>query len=132
MKLIFYFFNILNILWQDRIYDICMHKKAKLFFVSVSQSFEFVNNKTRKSTNNWLNWRKYGSFLFYFSCKRLEFCRFRVKFLKLRVEVCKKSTAEFSRLYYSYSFWDWLRNFLQKFTWIVLSVLKLNKLGKFR
>ena len=30
-----------------------------------------------------------------------------------------------------YSFWDWLRNFLQKFTWIVLSVHKLNKLGKF-
>ena len=29
------------------------------------------------------------------------------------------------------SFWDWLRNFLHKFTWIVLSVHKLNKLGKF-
>ena len=29
-----------------------------------------------------------------------------------------------------YSFWDWLRNFLQKFTWVVLSVHKLNKLGK--
>ena len=30
-----------------------------------------------------------------------------------------------------YSFWDWLCNFLHKFTWIVLSVHKLNKLGKF-
>ena len=30
-----------------------------------------------------------------------------------------------------YSFWDRLHNFLQKFTWIVLSVHKLNKLGKF-
>ena len=30
-----------------------------------------------------------------------------------------------------YSFWDHLRNFLHKFTWIVLSVHKLNKLGKF-
>ena len=30
-----------------------------------------------------------------------------------------------------YSFWDRLRNFLHKFTWIVLSVHKLNKLGKF-
>ena len=30
-----------------------------------------------------------------------------------------------------YSFWDWLLNFLHKFTWIVLSVHKLNKLGKF-
>ena len=30
-----------------------------------------------------------------------------------------------------YSFWDRLRNFLQKFTWIFLSVHKLNKLGKF-
>ena len=30
-----------------------------------------------------------------------------------------------------YSFWDQLRKFLHKFTWIVLSVHKLNKLGKF-
>ena len=30
-----------------------------------------------------------------------------------------------------YSFWDRLRNFLHKFTWVVLSVHKLNKLGKF-
>ena len=30
-----------------------------------------------------------------------------------------------------YSFWDRLRNFLHKFTWIVLSVHNLNKLGKF-
>ena len=30
-----------------------------------------------------------------------------------------------------YSFWDWLRNFLLKFTWIVLLVHKLNKLAKF-
>ena len=30
-----------------------------------------------------------------------------------------------------YSFWDRLCNFLHKFTWIVLSVHKLNKLGKF-
>ena len=30
-----------------------------------------------------------------------------------------------------YSFLDRLRNCLHKFTWIVLSVLKLNKLGKF-
>ena len=30
-----------------------------------------------------------------------------------------------------YSFWDWWCNFLHKFTWIVLSVHKLNKLGKF-
>ena len=30
-----------------------------------------------------------------------------------------------------YSFWDQLHNFLHKFTWIVLSVHKLNKLGKF-
>ena len=30
-----------------------------------------------------------------------------------------------------YSFWDRLRNFLHIFTWIVLSVHKLNKLGKF-
>ena len=28
-----------------------------------------------------------------------------------------------------YSFWDRLRNFLNKLTWIVLSVHKLNKLG---
>ena len=33
--------------------------------------------------------------------------------------------------YTGYSFWDRLRNFLHKFTWIVLSVNKLNKLGKF-
>ena len=33
--------------------------------------------------------------------------------------------------WYSYSFWNRLRNFLHKFTWIVLSVYKLNKLGKF-
>ena len=30
-----------------------------------------------------------------------------------------------------YSSWDWLRDFIHKFTWIVLSVHKLNKLGKF-
>ena len=30
-----------------------------------------------------------------------------------------------------YSFWDWLRNFLHKFPWIVLSVHKLNKIWKF-
>ena len=30
-----------------------------------------------------------------------------------------------------YSFWDRFRNFLHKFTWIVLSVHNLNKLGKF-
>jgi len=30
-----------------------------------------------------------------------------------------------------YSFWDRLHNFSNKFTWIVLSVQKLNKLGKF-
>ena len=30
-----------------------------------------------------------------------------------------------------YSFWDWLRIFLLKFTWIVLIVHKLKKLGKF-
>ena len=30
-----------------------------------------------------------------------------------------------------YSFWEWLRNFLLTFTWVVLSVHKLNKLGKF-
>ena len=30
-----------------------------------------------------------------------------------------------------YSFWDRLRNFLLKFTWIVLSVHKFDKLGKF-
>ena len=30
-----------------------------------------------------------------------------------------------------YSFWDRLRNFLHKFTWIVLSFHKLNKVGKF-
>ena len=30
-----------------------------------------------------------------------------------------------------FSFWDRLHNFLHKFTWIVLSVHKLNKLGKF-
>ena len=30
-----------------------------------------------------------------------------------------------------YSFLDWLRNFLHKFTWILLSLHKLNKLGKF-
>ena len=30
-----------------------------------------------------------------------------------------------------YSFWDRLCNFLHKFTWIVLTVHKLNKLGKF-
>ena len=30
-----------------------------------------------------------------------------------------------------YSFWDRLRNFLHIFAWIVLSVHKLNKLGKF-
>ena len=30
-----------------------------------------------------------------------------------------------------YSFWDQLRNFLHKSTWIVLSVHKLNKQGKF-
>ena len=30
-----------------------------------------------------------------------------------------------------YSFWDGLHKFLHKFTWIVLSVHKLNKLGKF-
>ena len=30
-----------------------------------------------------------------------------------------------------YFFWDRLRNFLYKFTWIVLSDHKLNKLGKF-
>ena len=30
-----------------------------------------------------------------------------------------------------YSFWDRLRIYLQKFTWIVLSAHKLNKLGKF-
>ena len=29
-----------------------------------------------------------------------------------------------------YSFWDWLRNFLLKFTWIVFLVHKLKKLGK--
>ena len=31
-----------------------------------------------------------------------------------------------------YSFWDQLCNFLHKFTWIVLSVHDLNKLGKLR
>ena len=31
-----------------------------------------------------------------------------------------------------YSFWDGLHNFLHKFTWIVLSVHKMNKLDKFR
>ena len=30
-----------------------------------------------------------------------------------------------------YSFWDGLCNFVHKFTWIVLSVHTLNKLGKF-
>ena len=30
-----------------------------------------------------------------------------------------------------YSFWDRLHNFLHKFIWIVFSVHKLNKLGKF-
>ena len=30
-----------------------------------------------------------------------------------------------------YTFWDRLRNFLHKFTWIVLSVHKFNKLDKF-
>ena len=30
-----------------------------------------------------------------------------------------------------YSFWDRFHNFLHKFTWIVLSVHNLNKLGKF-
>ena len=30
-----------------------------------------------------------------------------------------------------YSFWDWLCNFLHRFTWIVLSVHKLKKLCKF-
>ena len=30
-----------------------------------------------------------------------------------------------------YSFWDWLRNFLHKFPWIILSVHKLNKIWKF-
>ena len=32
---------------------------------------------------------------------------------------------------HKYSLWDRLRNFLLKSTWIVLSVHKLNKLGKF-
>ena len=30
-----------------------------------------------------------------------------------------------------YSFWDWLRIFLHKVAWIVFTVHKLNKLGKF-
>ena len=37
----------------------------------------------------------------------------------------------FSHFDTNYSFWDQLRNFLHKFTWIVLSANKLNKLGKF-
>ena len=38
---------------------------------------------------------------------------------------------QFFHCHTGYSFWDRLRNFLHKFTWIVLSVHKLNNLGKF-
>ena len=41
-------------------------------------------------------------------------------------------TWKVNNMYYTgYSFWDRLHNFLHKFTWVVLSVHKLNKLGKF-
>ena len=43
----------------------------------------------------------------------------------------QKSTIESVHVCTDYSLWDRLRNFLQKFTWIVLSVHKLKKLGKF-
>ena len=39
--------------------------------------------------------------------------------------------VEAKEVHTGYSFWDQLQNFLHKFTWIVLSVHKLNKLGKF-
>ena len=42
-----------------------------------------------------------------------------------------KITWKMMASFTGYSFWDRLRNFLHKFTWIVLSVHKLNKLGKF-
>ena len=59
-------------------------------------------------------------------------------------KICKKTQAVLSWSWHDftnsemqefsftgYSFWDRLRNFLHKFTWIFLSVHKLNKLDKF-
>ena len=54
---------------------------------------------------------------------------------KFKIWICGYLGACYLKLAISlstgYSFWDRLRNFLLKFTWIVLSVHKLNKLGKF-
>ena len=41
------------------------------------------------------------------------------------------STKTSTKFFTGYSFWDWLRIFLHKFTWSVSSVHKLNKLGNF-
>ena len=50
----------------------------------------------------------------------------------LSTRILNDSKADVLILTYTgYSFWDRLRIFLHKFTWIVLSVHKLNKLGKF-
>ena len=51
--------------------------------------------------------------------------------LKIATWQKKRHNLSKSKLVTGYSFWDRLRNFWRKFTWIVLSVHKLNKLGKF-
>ena len=52
----------------------------------------------------------------------------RTKYLNLQLQPFKILKYIF---FTGNSFWDRLCNFLHKFTWIVLSVHKLNKLGKF-
>ena len=55
-------------------------------------------------------------------------CTIKAQSVQRRIHCTKKPDG---KRYTGYSFWYRLRNFLHKFTWIVLSVHKLKKLGKF-
>ena len=93
--------------------------------------------------NRW--WRKaflsvswvFSATIFLKTCFQIGFYCFIMHLMHIKLRIVNAETwihnicCPGRELFTGYSFWDRLRNFLHKFIWIVLSVHKLNKLGKF-
>ena len=86
----------------------------------------WINLESQWIQNKGKVFKQFVNFLY------LDWAFFRRKLYLILLFLTPLVTADLSKyLCTGYSFWDRLRNFLHKFTWIVLSVQKLNKLGKY-
>ena len=75
----------------------------------------------------WLYWSN-GRHRYDFYYLYILFCIAKFRDLYKKLHVITSIFIDKAKLGTGYYFWDWFRKFSHKFTWIVLSVHKLNKL----